>query len=157
MKPKKVLKERNVFYVSLNKFKVKSRQSLSEWEKKGWIMTDPNGWFEWFIKYCEGRRLGEEDETQIGRWSSYISRHQKQISNNCKLDDYKCRPKQRQGLLQWSWDSKKERTADQHKRNVRKMAKMFNCELEDGWEEKVDKMYSKFSTESVKPYSSTNW
>jgi hypothetical protein len=109
--------------VELNKFKIKSRQGLSEWKKKGWIMTDSNGWFHWYIKYYFGRRLGKEDETEIKRWKSFVARHQGQIIANCKPGDKECRPKQRQGLLQWAWDSSKPFTPEQVKRNQTKILK----------------------------------
>lgn len=164
MQPEKVLKERNVFDESLNKFGTKSRQSKKEWAKKGWLTKDsPNGWFEWYIKYFEGRRLigegkeGDEDKWQIGRWSSFVSRHQGQIAANCKLGDDKCRSRQRQGLLQWGWNSGEKRTATQHKKNVRRMAKLAGCELEDGWESKVDALYSSFSKEALKIDFSQSW
>lgn len=158
MKPKTVLKERNTFDGSLNHFGIKSRQSKKEWKKKGWLTKNsPNGWLEWYIKYFEGRRLDKEDATQIGRWSSFVSRHQGQINANCKLGDKKCRPKQRQGLLQWGWDSSERRDAAEHKKNVKKMAKATGSALEEGWEDKVDAMYSKFSKEEVKIDFSVLW
>lgn len=90
---------------TINKFGVKSRQPLSTWKDNGWIKTDPNGWFEWYINYYAGRRLGKEDTWQIGRWRSFVARHMGQIKKGCKLKDFDCRPRQRQGLLQWAWDS----------------------------------------------------
>lgn len=159
MEPKKVLKERDVFDEKLNYYGIKSRQSLGEWKRKGWITKpSPNGWFEWAIKYCEGRRIEKEDNYQIGRWSSYVSRHFGGLKANCKLDDKKCRPKQRQGLLQWLRDSTRIIDADQHKRNVRKMAKEVGCQLEEGWEEKVDMMYEQRKKNvSVSTESATHW
>mgnify|MGYP001085231066 CR=1 FL=1 len=115
--------------VALNKFGVKSRQPLSVWKANGWIMTDANGWFEWYCKYYNGRRLGEEDRKQIKRWRSFVARHQGQIVKSGKLKDKNSRAKQRQGLLQWGWDSTKEFNEDQLKRNRRKLSRLgFNLE-----------------------------
>jgi len=87
----------------LNRFKVKSRMSISEWIKKGWILgDDPRGWFQWYCRYYIGRREPEIDRIQINRWKRYV-RHYQQIKKNCKNKGMSCRPKQRQSLVQWSW------------------------------------------------------
>lgn len=91
---------------SINYYQVKSRQPLSEWKANGWIDdVDPYGWFEWYIKYFLGRRLPVVDSKQIGRWYSFVARHQAQVVAACRLDDPTCHARQRQGLLQWAWDS----------------------------------------------------
>ena len=105
----------------LNFYGVKSRQPLSTWKESGWIKTDANGWFHWYIEYYQGRRLGEEDDWQIGRWSSFVARHMGQIKANCKLSDKECRPVQRQGLLQWAWDSNTLFTDEQKIKNLKKL------------------------------------
>lgn len=93
--------------LKLNYFKVSASQPLAVWQKKGWInKVDPNGWFEWYIKYSEGRRLPKEDERQIKRWYM-MRRHIGQITNNCRAGDTLCRPRQRQALLHWAYDSRK--------------------------------------------------
>lgn len=115
---------------SINKFGIKSRMSLKEWEDKGWIKTDPCGWFEWYIKYFHGRRLGEEDDWQIGRWKSYVARHNAQVQKGCRKGDDECRPKQRQGLLQWAWDSDTAFTKKQQRKNLQRLSRMSEVSLE---------------------------
>ena len=103
---KKVLPKGSKPDIEINKFKVKSRQSLGQWKKKGWVTKDsPLGWWEWYLKYYEGRRIVDEDRLQIGRWRSFVARHQGQITASGQLKDLTKRVKQRQGLLQWGWDS----------------------------------------------------
>lgn len=91
----------------LNFFKVNASQPLSEWQKKDWIyFEDPKGWFLWYCRYYQGRRITEEDTRQIKRWKA-IKRHVSQVKNNCQPGDLGCRPKQRQALLHWAYDSRK--------------------------------------------------
>jgi hypothetical protein len=53
-----------------------------------------------------GRRMPEEDRRQIGRWKA-IRRHIRQIEINCEPGNLLCRPRQRQALLHWAYDSRK--------------------------------------------------
>lgn len=88
----------------LNHFGVKSRLSLKEWQERKWLVgDDPRGWFQWYCRYYLGRRT-EYDKKQINRWKSY-KRHLGQVKAHCDRSDRNCRPRQRQGLLQWAYDS----------------------------------------------------
>jgi hypothetical protein len=90
----------------LNFFGVDASQPLSEWRRKGWIHPDdPRGWFQWYCRYWMGRRM-EDDERQIKRWKA-IRRHVGQLRRACEPGDLHCRPRQRQALLHWAYDSRK--------------------------------------------------
>jgi hypothetical protein len=90
----------------LNYFGVNASKPLWYWRKKGWIYPDdPRGWFQWYCRYYMGRRLGEEDHRQIARWKA-IKRHIAQIYKNCSAGDMKCRPRQRQAVMHWAYDSR---------------------------------------------------
>lgn len=90
----------------LNYFKINASQSLKIWREKGWIYEeDPRGWFQWYCRYYMGRRILKEDQRQIKRWKA-MRRHIAQIRNNCLPEDSNCRPKQRQALLHWAYDTR---------------------------------------------------
>ena len=89
----------------LNFFKVGASKPLTYWQQKGWIHPqDPRGWFQWYCRYVYGRR-SEDDERQIKRWKAF-KRHQAQVRKHCFQGDFSCRPKQRQALLHWAYDSR---------------------------------------------------
>jgi hypothetical protein len=92
------------FDVTLNRFKVKSGLTRQEWIKKGWIFKeDPLGWFQWYCRYANGRRIQNIDRIQIQRWLNF-TRHVKAIKKNCEEGDLFCRRRQRQAILQWAYD-----------------------------------------------------
>jgi len=91
---------------SLNYFGVRASVPLHIWVAKGWIYPDdPRGWFQWYCRYYSGRRIDQEDRRQITRWRAF-RRHAAQVVNHCEPGDPFCRPKQRQALLQWAYDSR---------------------------------------------------
>ena len=91
---------------SLNYFGVDASQPLSVWRAKGWIHPDdPRGWFQWYCRYAMGRRM-EDDARQIRRWKQ-MARHLAQLKAHCESSDFSCRPRQRQALLHWAYDSRR--------------------------------------------------
>ena len=91
---------------ALNCFGVDASQSLAQWRRKGWIHPDdPRGWFQWYCRYFMGRR-GPDDERQVKRWRA-VTRHLAQIRKNCVRGDLMCRPRQRQALLHWAYDTRR--------------------------------------------------
>jgi len=91
----------------INYYKIRASQSLSVWRKNGWIHPDdPRGWFQWYCRYYMGRRH-EDDARQINRWVK-MRRHIIWLQNGCGVrGSQMCRPKQRQALLHWAYDSRK--------------------------------------------------
>ena len=92
------------FDVSLNRFKVKSGLTRKEWIDKGWIFKeDPLGWFQWYCRYSNGRRIQNIDQIQMQRWFNF-TRHVTAIKKNCERNDLTCRRRQRQAILQWAYN-----------------------------------------------------
>ena len=92
------------FDVKLNRFKVKAGLTRKEWQDKGWIFKeDPLGWFQWYCRFSNGRRIKSIDEIQIKRWKNF-TRHVKAIKKNCDEGDLSCRRRQRQAILQWAYN-----------------------------------------------------
>ncbi len=91
--------------ISLNYFQVDASQPLSVWRKKGWIYhEDPRGWFQWYCRYYQGRRCAD-DTRQIRRWKA-MRRHIAQLQTACFPGEVNCRPRQRQALLHWAYDTR---------------------------------------------------
>jgi hypothetical protein len=90
----------------LNFFGVDASQPLYVWQKKEWLHPDdPRGWFQWYCRYYMGRRH-EDDKRQIKRWRAF-RRHYSAVRIHCHQGDWDCRPRQRQALLHWAYDSRK--------------------------------------------------
>jgi hypothetical protein len=90
---------------TLNCFGVNASQPLATWRRNGWIYhEDPRGWFQWYCRYYRGRRSAD-DERQIRRWRA-MQRHVAQLRKACRPRDLRCRPRQRQALLHWAYDTR---------------------------------------------------
>jgi hypothetical protein len=90
---------------ALNYYHVDASQSREEWARKGWLHPDdPRGWFQWYCRYTMGRRHAD-DARQIERWRK-MARHVMWLQNACAVGDLHCRPRQRQALLHWAYDSR---------------------------------------------------
>jgi hypothetical protein len=91
---------------NLNFFRINASKPLSYWLEKDWIdPDDPRGWFQWYCRYHMGRRHPDDDR-QIKRWRA-MTRHIAQVVKNCPRGDFSCRPRQRQALLHWAYDSRR--------------------------------------------------
>jgi hypothetical protein len=89
----------------LNYFGINASKPLAYWRERGWIHPDdPRGWFQWYCRYYQGRRCADDDR-QIKRWRA-MKRHLAQLRKHCELGDIDCRPKQRQALLHWAYDTR---------------------------------------------------
>ena len=92
------------FDVNINLFRIKSGLSREHWVEQGWIFKeDPLGWFQWYCRFCNGRRISHIDEIQIKRWKNF-KRHVIAIEKNCETGDLSCRKRQRQAILQWAYN-----------------------------------------------------
>ncbi|MFV0410006.1 MAG: hypothetical protein ACK5LJ_10030 [Paracoccus sp. (in: a-proteobacteria)] len=90
----------------LDYFGIAASQPLAEWRRKGWLHPDdPRGWFLWYCRYWQGRRHSD-DARQIGRWRA-MRRHAAQLRRACDPGNPFCRPRQRQALLHWAYDSRR--------------------------------------------------
>lgn len=95
------------YSAKINKFKTKSGMGYEYWLDKGWIHEDdPYGWFEWYLKYYNGRRH-QDDERQINRWLGVCGprgRWRNRIYNNIvQKNDKSVSPRIQQTLLHWGY------------------------------------------------------
>ena len=89
----------------VNKYGVVAGQDQAYWEAKGWMSgPDKRGWFQWYCRFKNGRRLPEMDIIQIKRWKAFGDRHGPAVRKNCDEGDLQCRRRQRQALLQWAYN-----------------------------------------------------
>jgi len=94
----------STFNVEKNYFRIKAGLSRKHWQDKGWIFQeDPLGWFQWYCRFAQGRRIQHIDIIQIKRWKNFI-RHVTAIKKNCEPGDIHCRRRQRQAILQWAYN-----------------------------------------------------
>ena len=95
------------YITKMNMFKVKSGMPYDYWKDKGWMHNDdPYGWFEWYLKYYNGRRH-EDDARQIHRWEGvcgikgrWRNRLYKNIS---ETGNWQVSPRIQQSLLHWGY------------------------------------------------------
>ena len=95
------------YITKMNMFKVKSGMPYDYWKDRGWMHNDdPYGWFEWYLKYYNGRRH-EDDARQIHRWEGvcgikgrWRNRLYKNIS---ETGNWQISPRIQQSLLHWGY------------------------------------------------------
>ena len=95
------------YITKLNKFKVKSGTSYEYWREMKWIHDDdPYGWFEWYIKYYNGRRH-PDDSRQIKRWNDFCGENgwwRRRIYKMIhQTGDWDISPRIQQSLLHWGY------------------------------------------------------
>ena len=91
----------------VNKFKIRSGMNYEYWKEMGWMdEDDPYGWFEWYIKYFNGRRH-PDDNRQISRWQDFAGRNGRWRKNIYKkiydTGDWNVSPRIQQSLLHWGY------------------------------------------------------
>lgn len=92
---------------SSNKFKIRSGMPYGYWKEMKWMHEDdPYGWFEWYIKYYNGRRHSD-DERQINRWRDFCGpsgRWRNAIYKKIySTGDWNTSPRIQQSLLHWAY------------------------------------------------------
>ena len=95
--------------INVNKYGVKFGTSLRFREDKSWINEiDTYGWFQWYFRYCFGRR-SKDDKRETSRWKKILSRFRGKLVKMIRgagsiFDDYSISPKIKQILLHWGYD-----------------------------------------------------
>jgi hypothetical protein len=82
---------------SSNRFAVQSDSSGSNGFSHWVVGADALGWFQWYCRFCLGRRMPDVDHLQISRWQSQGKRLVTTLIHqpSCSV---------RQSLLEWSHD-----------------------------------------------------
>ena len=97
----------NKYSPKLNKFKVRSGMPYEYWVDMKWMHADdPYGWFEWYIKYFNGRRHPDDDR-QIRRWQDFCGTNGRWRNRIYKriyeTGDWNVSPRIQQSLLHWGY------------------------------------------------------
>ena len=90
---------------SLKFFRTAASQPLSEWRPKADPSRRSARLVQWYCRYYMGRRLPEEAHGGLERLKAIADTFM-QIQKNCEPGDLLCRPRQRQALLHWAYDSR---------------------------------------------------
>lgn len=98
----------NKYKPKMNKFKTRAGMSYEFWVSKNWIhKDDPYGWFEWYLKYYNGRRH-PDDERQIKRWDDFCGSNGRFKTRIYKMilekGDWNASPRTQQSLLHWGYE-----------------------------------------------------
>lgn len=102
----------NKYKPKMNLFKIRSGMNYDYWTEMNWMhKDDPYGWFEWYLKYYNGRRHPDDDR-QIKRWQDFCGingRWRKRIySRIYETKDWQISPRIQQSLLHWGYMVNKE-------------------------------------------------
>jgi hypothetical protein len=88
---------------SLRDFGVIASRPLSEWQEKGWIYTDsPPRLVPMVLPLLRESPLSARKPTADQALEAF-QRHIAQVRMNCAPDNFSCRPRRRQALLQWAY------------------------------------------------------
>lgn len=88
---------------SSNCFGVKAGMDYDWWKMKGLITPeDPLGWFHWYCRYFNGRRIPKLDNWQIARWQNFKRWLVNGQNQNAK--DGKVSAVVLQSLLHWGYN-----------------------------------------------------